>query len=133
MNHLQLWALSSLLAVGALLVGSLIWAHYRVAIKGFRWDYRSASTRDLSQAPLIALVFSIFMRVPEWLGELAEELWKFLKRDFLVILASFCLLLTSPVSFTALALYQRREARKKMLADKKRDLKERAGGVPYDV
>ncbi|MGR3967833.1 hypothetical protein FW800_25720 [Pseudomonas sp. 910_23] len=95
-------------------------------IKGFRWDYRSASTRDLAQAPMIALVASIFMRVPEWVGEFLVAAWRFLKDGFLVILASFALLASSPVSFPALAFYQRREARKKMLEGKKRNLKEKA-------
>lgn len=133
MNSLQLWSFGALTLIALSFVGSIIWAHFGTAIKGFRWDYRSASTRDLSQAPLIALVVSIFLRVPEWVGEILGAAWKFLKEDFLVILASFTLLISSPVSFPALAFYQRREARKKMLMFKKRNLKERAGGVPYDV
>lgn len=132
MNHLQLWALSSLLAVGVLLVGSLIWAHYRVAIKGFRWDYRKAGSTACAEAPLVALVATYVIGIGEILREIWQEFKKLLQPvGYISLMTIF--ILTAPVSFPLTAWLARRYARRVVLRNKKRDLKERAGGVPYDV
>jgi|GEM_PF-2255185 len=126
MNSLQLWSFGALALIALIFVGSLIWAHFGTAIKGFRWNYRNASAVDISKAPMIALIATMFIAIPLWFKECTELIWGFLKEDFGVIVCSILLIVTFPVSFPVIAWASRKNARKEVLKWKKRYLKERA-------
>jgi fatty acid desaturase len=125
MNPLQLWSLGAFILIALTLAGSLIWIHFGNAIKGFRWNYRNASAVDISKAPLIALIATMFIAIPLWFKECAELIWGFLKEDFGVIVCSILLIVSFPVSFPVIAWVSRKSARKEVLKWKKRDLRAR--------
>lgn len=126
MNSLQLWSFGALALIALIFAGSLIWALWGAAIKGFRWNYRNASAVDISKAPLIALIATTFIAIPLWFKESGAAIWRFLKEDFGVIICSAFLIITCPISFPLIAWASRKNARKEVLKWKKRGLKERA-------
>ncbi|WP_338807241.1 hypothetical protein V8U11_10950 [Pseudomonas chlororaphis] len=110
-----------------------VWTPHKDSIKSFRWNYRNASASDIAKAPLIALIATTFLAIPLYFKEVGRLFWGFLRQDFGVIVCSFLLVATSPVSFPVIAWVSRKQARKEVIRWKKRNLKERAGGAAYDV
>lgn len=81
------------------------------SVKKMRWDYRNSSDAVIAKAPLVALVVTYFLAIPEMLKAVWEHL-KELTPHLAVVLTFGGALATAPLSFPAMALWARHDCRK---------------------